>query len=391
MGIDVFSSNPCDALGRVFDYSPLWLVADVLPVTADWVRPAGLLVDLAFISTLSLLPPGRGRWQVAILVACSLSTPVAFALERANNDLIVFVLAALAAALAARHFRWRLVGYLCALLAGMLKYYPLLLLLLICRERLVVAGAVSGAAALVLFGGVGLAFADLHRALPLIPTGQFFGDMFGVSTLPLGLTYLWGLPPIVAQMGLVTLIVVSALAALRFGLSTGVGRDVAGLTERERLFLLAGALLILGCFFAAQNIGYRALHLLLAAPALTALATIAPRRRVYRVSVFALVILLWAEGWRHWVDAAVLHRAPWETVAPAVGTSAQLLAWCAREACWWWLVTVLAGLSFSVLLASPVGQAALPTLWRQLSRGAAPGGKGGEQAGHLGIAPEHHA
>ena len=35
--------------------------------------------------------------------------------------------------------------------------------------------------------------------------------------------------------------------------------------------LLAGGLLMLSCFFTAQNIGYRAMHLVLTLPALTAL------------------------------------------------------------------------------------------------------------------------
>ena len=51
----------------------------------------------------------------------------------------------------------------------------------------------------------------------------------------------------------------------------GLRHAIAGLGEGERAFLLAGALLVLGCFVAAQNIGYRAVHLLLVLPPLLAL------------------------------------------------------------------------------------------------------------------------
>jgi hypothetical protein len=371
LGVDVFSSNPCDALGRVFDYSPLWLAGAVFPVTTDWIVPVGFAVDAAFVCSLILLPPGRGGWQTCAVVSCVLSTPVAFAMERANNDLIIFVLAAGAAALAERSLRLRLVGYACALLAGLLKYYPMLVLALICRERMRVFVPVAIACLVLLLGFVAVEFEDLHRALPLIPVGRYFGDMFGAGTLPF-----------VGRLGLLGLVVTALGVAARIGKLAEA--DLARLTERERLFLLTGALLILACFFSAQNIGYRALHLLLAAPGLTALATVAQRRMPYRISVAVLLVLLWSECWRHGLAAAVQQRAPWEELAPAAGDAALLLGWLVREACWWWTVTLLAGLSFGMLLGSPVGRAALPSL----AQGRAPAGDcGGEQAGDFGIAP----
>ena len=51
-GIDVYASNPCDALGRLHDYSPLWLRATFLPVERRWTYPLGLSVDLIFLSSL---------------------------------------------------------------------------------------------------------------------------------------------------------------------------------------------------------------------------------------------------------------------------------------------------------------------------------------------------
>lgn len=362
LGVDVFSVNPCDALGRVFDYSPLWLAGAVFPVTTDWIVPGGLAVDAAFLASLWLLPPGRGRWQAVIVTACVLSTPVAFAMERANNDLVIFVLAAGAAALTQRSLAVRMVGYGCALLAGLLKYYPLLVLVLLCRERARVCVPVVVACGLGLILFVALEFQELGRALPLIPVGRYFGDMFGARTLPFGAADALGLSPLSARLAMVGLVVSSLTVAVTAGAHARVQVDLDRLTERERVFLLTGAMLILGCFFTAQNIGYRSLHLLMTVPALTALATVGRYRQFYRLSAAVMLVLLWSEGWRHGVDALLQLRPPWADLPRPVDGFAWLLGWLVRELCWWWTVTLLAGLSFGVVLRSPVGRAALPRL-----------------------------
>jgi hypothetical protein len=101
-GVDVFVTNPCDPLGRVFDYSPLWLAAVTLPVTPAWTTAVGLAFDLAFLASLLLFPAGRTPLGVMIITVAALATPSAFALERGNCDLIIFALSCCGAALASR-------------------------------------------------------------------------------------------------------------------------------------------------------------------------------------------------------------------------------------------------------------------------------------------------
>src|SRR5579859_1000942 len=93
LGIDVFATNPCDVFGRIHVYSPLWLSLSVLPMTVAWTPVAGLVLVVAFLLSLLLLPAGRGWRQVGIITLATISGSVAFALERANTDLVVFVLA----------------------------------------------------------------------------------------------------------------------------------------------------------------------------------------------------------------------------------------------------------------------------------------------------------
>ena len=362
MGVDVFAVNPCDALGRVYDYSPLWLHLSAFPFTEAWVVPVGLAFCAAFLASLLLLPPGRDWGRTLVIVAGVLSTPVVFALERANNDLVIFALAALMAALCCKGLAWRAVGYGCAFLAGLLKYYPMLLMAAAVRERPPVFAAVAAIALLAFGTFIGLEYEALRRALELIPTGSYFGDMFGAKTLPSGLAEMGGLSPLLGRVGEVGLDVLCVGLAVWFSLRAQLDLDLRALTERERTFLLAGALLTVGCFFTAQNIGYRALHIVLALPALTALSASGRHRVVWTVSAGIAFVLLWAEAWRHLLDSLIEGRPLWaEWQQPAVDLP-RLVAWGLREACWWWMVTVLLSVTFALLRHAPAVELALRTL-----------------------------
>ncbi len=345
-GVDVFVTNPCDPLRRVYDYSPLWLLLAKLPVTQGWLMPAGLVVGLTFIASLLLLPPGRGAAETARITLGVVSSAVVFTVERGNNDLVLFVLAAVAAALACRTPMLRLVGYGAALLAGLLKYYPMTLMAMAARERprRFLAVATASLAVAVLF--VATMGHDLVRALRLIPVGGWFGDMFGSSTLPGGLARQFGWPAGAA----IALRVVLSLAAMGTGVALGLRPAVTAaldrLTEAERMALLAGGLLILGCFFTAQNIGYRATYLVLTLPALTAMGRLRAGR-LWPATTYAALALLWSQGWRNWIAGVIEGRA------------AFIGLWLVREALWWWTITMMIALVLGLLARSEMGRLAL--------------------------------
>lgn len=356
-GIDVYAANPCDVLGRVYDYSPLWLASAWVPGLGRHIVALGLAVDLGFLLSLTLLPPVR-HWRDAwIVVAGALSSASLYATERGNNDLVIFALAALAATLSCKSRRARLIGYGAALLGGLLKYYPMTLMALATREapRWLALVACASIAAVALF--VAVDGHDLARALALIPTGPYISDMFGSSTLAGGLSQVFGVPDGALRPLMHGAMVLCALALMaRIGARPGIGEDVAALTPRERAFLMAGAMLTLGCFFTAQNIGYRAVHLVLVLPALTALQQISGGRRRHGDTVVAVLGLLWAEGWR----AAIRGG----TAGLPIGTGAafRFSAWLLRESLWWWTIVALGSLVVAALLRSESGVAALKTL-----------------------------
>ncbi len=349
-GVDVFTTNPCDPLRRVFDYSPLWLAAAVLPVTKLWIVPVGLSIDAMFLLSLLLLPPGRNAFDTALIVAGAISTAAVYGLERGNNDLIIFALAAGAASLVCRNRPTRLFGYGLAFFAGLLKYYPMMLMVLALRERprlfwLLVLASMIGLGTFVAVEGH-----DLLRALRLVPSGSLFSDMFGAKTLPRGLRQLAWLPRHDAVPMQWMLVLGAFAAGCLIGSRPTMCADLGELTEEERVFLSAGALVILGCFLTAQNIGYRAVLVLLVLPGLSALWRVSGRL-YYGLSTGIALLLLWAEGWRHWLNLAL------GTPEMPTLTRMQVLAWLLREAAWWWLVTLLFALLAGLLFRDGFGRA----------------------------------
>jgi hypothetical protein len=335
-GIDAYVTNPCDVLGRQYDYSPLWMVLTVFPMTPAWLPPIGLLVDGVFLLSLLMLPPGRDARATALIVLGVLSSATVYAVERGNNDLILFALAAGGAALALRTPALRLVGYALILLAGLLKYYPMAAMLIACRERLPRFVTVALVAILATMTFAAITWHDLSRALAIIPVGSYSNDMFG-SVVVAGriADQIVFSPPLKAAIRL-GMILLSFAAALWLSRRSDLAAALDGLTPRERSFLMVGALMIAGCFFTAQNIGYRAVHLMLVLPSLLALGRVSARR-LFSLASVSCIALLWSVWWRGLMPVPPISY----------------LTWTLREAMWWFLVTVLDGCVLALVWQSP--------------------------------------
>lgn len=354
LGFDVYRSNPCDMLGRVHVYTPLWYRVDWLPLGVGDTPVAGFILATGFALSLGLLPIGtkRAAWVVTI---AALSPAVAFAMERGNVDLLMFALAALAGWLAVRAGPSRLLAFPAIVLATALKLYPITLLVLALREpprRCLAVGGLSLAAL-----GAYAAFdrAGLREMLAVVPGGTPFIYAFGARDLGVGLGRIAGWPPIMLatfQGGLL-------LAACGFAIAqpARLRPAVATLTDAAATFLLIGGVLIVGCFVLGQSGEYRAVHLLFVLPALTTLATTAgPARRLAAITLGVILAQLWGD-----LASGLLNVlggiAPGDVAAPV----ARLL-WLVRELAWWWIVAVL----LAMLLALAPG---LPGLaWARTRR-----------------------
>lgn len=358
-GVDVVANNTCDPELRPLSYSPLWLALAVFPVTPAWTWWAGLVVDLAFLASLLLLPVARDRRGALAMAAAAVSSGVVFGAERGNNDLVLFVLAALAATLMLRRWGARPVGYALLLLCGLLKYYPMVTLALALREQPRRFGfiALASVALTALFAVV--TWHDLSRALQIIPYGYPLGNMFGSVTVGAAVVDELGLPRALQQFIHLPMAAAGLTLGVRLGLAERTREALMSLGEKERWFLLTGGLLTIGCFFSAQNIGYRVVHLLMVLPGLLALRHFGEERRFRLVPWFALAVM-WHQLWRA-RSLWVAHQLFGKTVRDGV----QYLVCVVREVFWWSLVIVLVGYVVSFAVHSTVGRAFLDRVRRR--------------------------
>jgi hypothetical protein len=358
-GVDVIFSDPCDVLHRGYSYSPLWMAASPIPLGVGDTMAVGWCLDLLFIASLSLLPPPRRPVELVLVMTATLSTMVVFALERANPDILLFMLALMAGLLAECRMSLRLIGYCLALAAALLKYYPIMILIIVFRERaprfvattIGIAGALAGF--WIVYHG------EIARGLLTIPQGPYNTDLFAAKNLP----FLLGEAVGNAEGPLVECAFAGAVYATLVGLCMVICRRLLGsgefstalasLNGLERIALIIGSAVISGCFFAGQSIGYRGVFLLLVLPGLLAISRRPVSRDLRALGLgtsVVIVVLMWGECFR-----LALYRALELPGVPAiVAGQLKVSFWLIRELGWWWTVNVMLTMLVDFLWSSPV-------------------------------------
>ncbi len=351
-GIVVYIADPCDLAGRPWIYSPLWLRLWFLPPPAA-TGAVGLALAGAFFASLALLPP-RNRPSQWILAAAVLSPTVAYATERANVDLFIFLLVLVAGLLATNRSPIRFAGYAVLFVAGLLKFYPLAALIAIARERPRVFAALALGVSAIVAVFVSTFWRELRAAAPNIPTGNPFGDMFGASNLPLGIGDMLSAPAVGLPLAAV-LVVLSVAAIYRLARWHAFRAAFAALPVLTAMYLAFGATLVVGCFLAGRSQGYRAIDLLFVLPGFGAMAMTHDRalRRFATGTGWAVMAAMW-QGFFTWRGAVPQFLA---TLRPPLGDKLWNVLWFLRELTWWCLATVLAAAIVCFLLDSAMARA----------------------------------
>jgi hypothetical protein len=352
-GIDVYVTNPCDAIGRLNDYSPLWLRMSFLAGDRKWATALGLAQDCLFVLSLGLLPPMRGRLTAILLLLAIISPATVFALERGNIDLLMFVMVIGGSVCLERSFPVRACGYAAFLCAALLKFYPLIMMARLIEEtprRLIV---VAIPPAFLLAAAIALFLPEIQNALANVPRPSDFGDGFGSVQLGSGLADLLRHPGLAMPIRFVLCAAASLLAA-RLAMSTTFADATNTLNRRETTCLITGALLTCGCFLANANSGYRAIVLL---PALSGVcaaarnALVGAVRGLFSSVAVAMVCAMWAL-----IPMRVL--GPHGPIVASAGPLPFFTAWLVRETLWWLVFTVLLAVLMREVTCSPLGQLA---------------------------------
>jgi hypothetical protein len=355
-GIDVYRVNPCDPLGRLHDYSPLWLRMGFLPAGPAWAKILGLWQDLLFAGALGFLPAVPGRAATALTIAAIASPTVLFALERGNVDVGMVVLAILALALWERRGAAHAAGYGVVLLAGLLKFYPLVLFVRAWRESWRYFLTVAAVAALVVAGFAAWYQAELRSALANVPAPSDFGDGFSSHQLGNGIAVILGH----RRAGLALTVIVDLIAvglSVRLATRRGFAAACGTLNAREAACLVAGALLFCGCFASGPSVGYRAVVLILALPGCIAMAQRARGRakRLLWGTAISMVLAMW-----NFVPMMAL--GPKAALGRALGGLPFLGVWVAREGLWWVVFIVLLAVVLQQMFQKPGGIRVSPRL-----------------------------
>jgi hypothetical protein len=294
-GLDPWAHNPLDVYGRAHSYTHWWFALGKLGLTrADNFLVGGTMVALFLVAVFLLLAP-RSRGELAWNLVLLLSPPVLLALNRANNDLLVFALLGFALWLVRRQTGTRLVWLVvAAALATGLKFFPVVAagapVILRPARRGVAWAAVGSILALLVFASVR---DDLAKAVLPQPVGLY---LFGSPVFWRSLGW-FGRESVIASLVLLGL---GAAILIRRRYTTGLAVADAPGTAGERLAFMTGALLLLACFAAGISYAYRWVFALWLAPWLWRQASsadlLATSRSVATLTCVLLTAAMWLDG-----------------------------------------------------------------------------------------------
>lgn len=291
-GWDVYQHNPLDPYNRPHVYGPWWLMlGDIGLGRADTWWLGLTLAGLFLMAALLVLKP-RNNYTVVLAVLMMVSPGVLLAVERGNNDLVIFLLLTLAAWLVTR--RQMLSGVAGAglvLLSAALKLYPLAAVPALAakdatRKRLMLLlGGTVLAVAMVLV----LSWSDYRRTAELAPEPL---TIFGYGAKLSGL--IWAVFPrerVWLLVGALPLIAGAAWVGWRWRRSWWTLLSPTGFTTA---CYLAGGLCWCLCWVSTINFPYRMVLLLLPARLWLAEVSDPNHRFVARVHLLLALLLWWS-------------------------------------------------------------------------------------------------
>lgn len=287
-GLDPYQPNALDPYHRPHVYSEWWLGLGSLGLgRADTWWLGAVLLGAVLVLAVAMARPRRGREAFA-LAGLLLSPALLLAVNRANNDLVVFLLIGFAL-LCFRGERRPVLGVGIVLLAtaAVLKYSPLVALVVLLdlrtRRGLVAGLALYGLVLLLAWPGLEPGLKSATRFLPSPDWLYAFGAPvlwrnFGGIT-----AWGWWAPAVV-------LVVWAALGA-----RTAVRAPEPAERVAEREFM-CGAALIVGLFFLGASYVYKLIFAVWLLPWLWRQPQAGWERRWSRGTFWLLLLVVWLEG-----------------------------------------------------------------------------------------------
>ncbi len=291
-GADPHVANSLDVLRRPHVYSDWWLSLRWLGLTREHNFLVGTAWAGAFALTACLTTRPRTVCEALWLAALLVSPPIMLVVNRANNDLVIFVLLAGCSLVATATFWWRTVAaVVCLGLATGLKYFPAPAALAFLWVRPVRRAPAALLAALIVVALV------LAAVWTQVDRSRF---TIGSGIYTMGAPLWWrdlGWTDKASALPSLLLLVIPALVLAGSGLTAGLATRGE---PRERLLAALGAIVLLTCFLAGVNYAYRWIFVLWPAFWLwrqaVGMSLPRPQRWVARLACALVLIDLWMDG-----------------------------------------------------------------------------------------------
>lgn len=288
-GYNPMVENPGDPWQRPFNYPPIWKILPRVGVKPEHTTLLGLLIIGSFLVGLCL-PFANLTWhETAFLMAGVLSPAVLLGVERANTDLLLFFMIALAVWLSDKSLLWTAAVIQTAIF---LKLYPLFCLPLLVRAPkkpfLLSAAIILGVTLLYVW----VNFGEILRISEATP--HSYNLSYGVSVLPQRLERS-PYAHYAAAARVLTSITAAVLILLGVWFSRKIELTSSYLPARYLDAFRAGSAIYIGTFFLGSNFDYRLVFLLLTIPQLIQWAQERQvlTRRLAQITLAALYLSLW--------------------------------------------------------------------------------------------------
>lgn len=286
-GLDPMRPNPHDPLGRSpHTYSDWWFVLGKLGLTrADNFLVGGIWV-MGFLAALFLTVQPRSRTEGLWLVVLAGSPPFIMGIQRANGDLVIFTLLALGLLAWRSRRMWGLIVAIAAVaVATGLKFYPIAAGLVFLLVQPLRRRWLTVAAALLASGAVLWSVRDqVQRGAFLVaPEIYTMGARIWLQE--------WGVPLALTKAAAVALLGGAAVVVVWRKWTRGLAEEDTA--PAERAMMTVGAALLVFCFLATVNYGYRWIYVLWVAPWIWRQRETS---RAAKILTWLLPVVLWQDG-----------------------------------------------------------------------------------------------
>jgi len=269
IGYDVLVDNPCT--GSAVNYPLLWMQPAFLGLDEEITDSVGVILGMLFFLCVFLMLPRLSRREAMVHAAVLCSPSVMLAVERGNNDLVMFVLCVLAIIFMSKGRPSALAMSVVSLIAAaFLKLYPIAGGIIFLHQSRPRALAAAGMV-LVAFGAyVAFTYHDIlaiREAVPKIPNwsygGMAFAQQLAQTAARVGVDVS---PGTIDAMYIGALIGACVVALLLARLLRVSKPDLPESTDKAFLGLQLGAAVFALTYALGNNFDYRLIFLILTLP-----------------------------------------------------------------------------------------------------------------------------